>query len=389
MNVVEGKELENNYRKSRRINKEICNMEKIDGIHSAEVSEESKKVAEQQEPRWLFVCGEKGKYTLSDMDGNPFSFSYRDECITEMYQIETITACDGDDTILGYKYQLTENGQWGFISKGFLQFVYPVYDDIVAIEDGCGMCVAAYHCQNEQVSINISSEFYLGNMVSEHRLVEILDMYGEYPVPNCFKYLPKSQFVPTEHATIERNYLENTGVILYRPDKDGPMAVLNYRGPEGWTQITLYWGKNIILGRKPLGEGIRIPALDFSFASCCNITKAEELDCKVERCVYGSIYIVEKCERYAIASVADYKTLDIQYETPFDFTDIRRLSVGDCFCVEKAGKKGVCKLFCHEENPLIIPCEYEKIEVNAYNNIVCEKNGVAREFSSEDGSLME
>ncbi len=225
--------------------------------------------------KWLFVCGEEGKYFLTDENSEPFYFECNNETVKVMYDVREIRSCDKENTLLGYKYRLTENGKWGFMSMGFIQFIYPVYDDIIPIECEEGFAVVAYQSENGKVSVNISKSVYLGNMIREHRLVEIDVMYDEETPPLCFRYLPEEEFTPTERAAIEYDYLKNTGITLYRADKDKPVAALNYRSPDGRKTSMLYWNGKEIEVKDSLGNVKRVSTPDFGFDSCCAVLNAE------------------------------------------------------------------------------------------------------------------
>lgn len=221
--------------------------------------------------RWISICGEQGRYTLiDDEDGETVSFlctdGYETITVSEMNAIDPITEPDSEET-MGYKYQLRDGGKWGFISKGFLQFVYPIFEDIVAINSNEGFCLAAYaDAGSEKIDISFSKDFQFANMHREHRLLDIEYMYSEEQNINCFRNVNKEDFLPTEEAIVERDTVDCGRVTFYKPLVDAKKALVNNANGEGFKQILFKLEGKILCNTY---SHLRIPATGLNFQSCC------------------------------------------------------------------------------------------------------------------------
>lgn len=346
--------------------------------------------------RWILICGAEGKYTLADAEnGEPVGFTCSDGIenvtVTEMYNIVPINGifC-GEEETLGYKFQLYQGGQWGFISKGYLQFIYPIFEDIVVVNSNEGLCLFAYaNAGNGLINISISREFHCVNMHSEHRLVDIEYMYGEEPNSNCFRNVSKEDFLPQADAKVVRDSYDCGHVTFYKPSGDAVVALMNGVLEGSFGTIILKLKDKILYAYRNHSSKWRIPAWEVSIDTACKILEADKLGYSVETNIENStIYIVEREGYYAIVSI-DLQTLKINhYETPFAFTKIEKGRYRDCFYVEQFGKKGVYKLYSHG-SPYLIPCEYESIELNHAENFVVKRMGKVGVISSVHGGWIE
>lgn len=348
-------------------------MDKLDKIHSgeltadeaweSELTEFAEEKNETEAPRWLEICGEKGHYTLRDENGEPFSFEilngFEYETVTEMYDIQTLIF-DGD--ILGYKYQRIEGGRWGFISKGFLQFLAPRFEDIFLINTNDGICPASLEKNSlavldTRIHVCISRECYCGNLYSEHRLFE--EGYISESNPNCFMNLDKNSYTPKPSAKIESGSSEKGPVILYKPSENSEIGKLKYVDETGsFVQDEVHL-KDYMLSIKKLGmDTKKVPADELTIKACCNLLNCDNLGCCVKEHLTLDCYIVEKERYYAIARI-NCTNMNISLVTPYAFTNVG--PVENCtgaFYIERFGKKGVVNLV----GVYLVPCEYESVE---------------------------
>lgn len=365
------------------------------------------EISLEEEPEFyenaLMVQKTDEGYVLCDKDtGEPVTFTCNDGTemreISVMYSIEPLEYtkdfgtdellfedADGEKRTAGYRYQLEKDGKWGFISEHFAHFVYPIYVDILITKQGA---VIGYYMEsnlNITVSVAHSREYTsLDNFSLYDKVLHgpeykyaVSDNPRElYMLRNVHPaYLPKKgvliSSIEEDLTTIGVAYafdqfssnMSNRGIYKC---KDKTNSSFPY-GTQFYTKyqkgfITLegenFWGHTWIR---------KVPAAGSDAAYCKAAYEWEPVDGIEYVGILDSYLYIAKKEGYyglVIYNTSEHKLKE--YETPFAFTNIQKIS-DDCCLVERFGKKGV---YNYKTHTYLVPCEYEKVEMDAGHFVV-------------------
>lgn len=268
-----------------------------------------------------------------------------------------------------YKYRLTPDGKWGYISPKFAQILEPQYEDILVSGDGFNERIVAWsealHLSDDDESRRINVEFSLNVTYkpSDEQDVWLPDMF----------FRPGNSFITTD-----RKYIPTASALLYH---DGEADITLYRAssesnesvvihplpgtmPIHWTALSLS-GTLMLLGN---GTKIDVPCSDSDgssiLAACRRAFDPQPLDFEVGVCLaegeYGvNTYVVRKDGWCAIAKVSVGETVELrELLTPYAFTEIIPAGFEGFARVDRFGRLGVFKLDNHR---YVVPCEYEMI----------------------------
>ena len=344
---------------------------------------ENNLIIEKTDEGYILCDAETGEQvTFECSDGN------ENKQISVMYNIEhlqydedtEISPYSGSELALkapqGYRYQLEKDGKWGFISEHFAHFVYPVYFYININDDG--EVVGYYYTSESEITISVAHPVNYTSLDNYSEYDKVLhgaevkygyiDKYKDFyllrDVPES--YAPIGDFAVTyvqdDYSTVGIAYAADTDLLntqrkgIYKCKCKDDSAFSYNRQYDAQ-----YKDGFIILENKGIFGGEKIkkaPAMSFNAKFCDIALKWEDTDgIQYVSMIGESLYIAKKEGYYGVVKYnPDNKTLD--YETPFAFTNIQKLTDIN-WLVDRFGKKGVYNILLHS---YVVPCQYEKIE---------------------------
>ena len=376
----------------------------------------SRKLGEGLPVRNCTLATKGGKTSFYDEDANAFvSLTCADGenelCLDSFYACEELEF-EGLYTF-GYKYKLSEEGKWGYISCRFTQILPPTYEDILVSSnpESCLIGIVSERADSDTIDLHFSGSV-------SHPEIDGEDTW--MPVPSeqasrIFAGYPRSVYYPETDAVYAESRQEKhetdelsmfslseraTFDALYLPKQDSSFGCFQHISEIGCRvaeAIVRY--SNGLFTMKQYGSGKQstvAPASELSLSLCSEIfagskKEYETIDCLVltksdnewEEPTLGT-YVIRKDGYYAVAQ------LDVTFNrarmerllTPFAFTKITAAE-GSQVLVDRFGKKGI---FDWSREEYIIPCEYESIKtISGFLSwsYQVEKAGFTGEISSD------
>lgn len=290
-------------------------------------------------------------------------------------------------TLMGFRYQMEENGKWGFISRHLANVTPAVYDDIIAVKD---LVVAVVNHSGEQMDLTISIEVENArNGETDYRLPPMLPDGLVYPVyKNVAGYLPRFD------AIFEETRMEDgTNAFLYRSSAKLDYGLFQMVSPDKRCITCAPVYRDGMLSEDIFTDGI--PANGVTLEHCLRLfTNSDDL--YAPSCLYppnrtdsdGStgVYQIRKDGFWALAEL-DVRSKPVirKLLTPLAYTMIHFPDSWpeDWLLVERFGKKGV---YHWRASQFLLACEYDSITYGKQTfTAVC--GGMIRTFD-RDGRLI-
>ena len=359
-------------------------------------------VADRRKPRFLTPRQENGVWRFYQEDtGEQVVLQtglYEDgQELSDLLCLEELR--DGENTLLGYRYRLEEQGKWGFISPYFLSVTEPIYDWVLPLVQnrygyirGVALLQDVSEKDKPQLLIKVTQELEYSAedeaALREEPLVEYcvepMEISGESFLwnghfdaealsPWCFQdILHQRLLVGISAASCDRAAMDQSGMLSVQNKTlylEHQRAADCYRLPLAVEQDN---AAEAFEAYGTLLEELRKGAYRQKLGSA----EVEEQGFMILRHQgWESITAVEKeGNGFPLAPVLVQKT-------PEAFTSVEYLGDG-CFLVDRFGKKGVYD-GKHDSYP--VPCDYEKIERRDDGSFEVERMGF-RGSICRDGS---
>lgn len=352
-------------------------------------AEEELEMMDYPEGKSISIASKNGKNVLYDETEEKFlsievEIDGNKEAVSEFYSLEQLTFKyeefeEEKEIVSGFRYKLSENGKFGYISQYFTQVTAPIYDDILLADKAgfFGASVFAWYGEEDEWGDNYIIHCSKG--------YGVYDNEGNY---NTDEWLPSESNKGFEITVYDKDYLPQSTasisgldnfsfqndkkLIYYSPYAGSQKAVVILPDEDNRKILFSYSDGFITDGRTER------PAQSLSALACRNFLEDDKAEIKVNRFVkkrfLSSVYIARNkdgyyalCEICANGSVESYNLI-----TPFAFTDISVLHETEndeiYMLADRFGKKGV---FTWDDlsAKYIIPCEYESISCDNITTI--------------------
>lgn len=361
---------------------------------TSDIEEEEEEFAEMEytQVKHISIASKNGKSVLYDEDEDKFlsieiEVDGKKETVSEFYSLEQMRFDyeffdEKKEFVSGFKYQLSENGKFGYISQYFTQVTAPVYDEIIYSKTELFMprVFAWYKTDGDEWDDDyiIHCAGYIsvydseGNLLNEEVFpTDSNDKGFEIKVYNK-DYLPQSSAFIEGLEKFGFNIDKN--IIYYSPYNESQKAIV-ILPDEDFRRIEFSYSDGFITD----GRTER-PAQKLDVISCKNFLEDDKCEIKVEKFItksFGSsVYVAKNKEGYyALCDImANGRIESYNLITPFAFTDISILHVtenGEIYMLaDQFGKKGVfTRVEFGNRAKYIIPCEYESIKVDFISTI--------------------
>jgi len=344
------------------------------------------------------LATKNGKLCFYDEDSQKFITLYCKKG-SELLPLDGMVTCEpllnAYEEHMGHKYQMTEGGKWGYISKYFAQITEPKFEDIVVATDAWDNNILfAYRNHEEDANFNPFAE-----EDSENEKEATFDLfysrvatYSEDSLKDHWFVLAPDfsdvdeRFKPNQFTKLDIETDENgNSAILYKAYHAATTALCNIKTDDNWQAepwAVTYSEPSLYMKNVKTGKTLEYPCTCFDAGACLRALAPMDLDFEMRniwKISHKDSYVAIICREgyYALAEMelADIPKIN-KMLTPFAFTAISKLS-SDQILLDRFGKKGVYDI--HDET-YIISCDYEKITRN-YNSYSVFRMGFVGEIN--------
>lgn len=372
---------------------DVVNDIKLIPQSETEAEEEEIDETERPEAKHISIALKNGKSVLYDEDTEKFlsieiEVDGNKETVSEFYSLEQLKLKfeefeEEKEIVSGFKYQLCENGKFGYISQYFTQVIPPIYEDIL-ISQMTGFFAASVFAWYKTEGEDWGDDY-------------IIHCSGSVSVYDSEGFLFNDELLPEENSNIgceikaygddwiPQNTAHISGLGCFMPQLDKKMI---YYSPsaesknaivilpdEDYRRITFSYSDGFLTDGR-----MSRPAQSLNALACRNFLEDDETEIKpeifVKKSFLNNVYVAKNkdgyygvCEINANGKIQSYNLI-----TPFAFTEISVLHKTEndeiYMLADRFGKKGV---FTWESfgnrAKYIIPCEYETISCDNVSTI--------------------
>lgn len=342
----------------------------------------------------VFQTDDNGLISIFNPDENqPMSFTIEKEYevleFDKFYSVEAINRKDFDenfesiDVPIAYKYQLEENGKFGFFNVEFSQVIPPMFKDVILT--------------NEQRLIAWDQRGF-GDLLDEEKKYGFYFNKTEWGFAQDkldTTFVCEANYVglpePTAEVMVSKSSEET--YVCYIPDRVLPRGLVFFEKQSNPLERTpvltgrqVYAREGILKGEESkrqlaIETNEEYPDGWIHWEDCKKLYFGDEPAYRaVSKTSFTNYYVVEKEGYYALAKLHAPKVFydngkEMIFEellTPYAFTDIRDGNQHQVI-VDRFGKKGVFDMVAKE---YVIPCEYEFVRKEINGDYIVKKAGL-------------
>ena len=369
-------------------------------------------IAGENEPKNYSFVTRKDEHCIFDEDQNCFtSLTYRDEWnepvtfeVVHAYEILKHTNEEGDTEEYGWKYQLEENGEWGWISNDFKYVLRPQFKNFVfagGVSHPYMLAIKPYG-----MWIYLSEE---GTLINLHLLHEGIHENAIFDIDFMYKEFHEEGNVYEALISSKGEYSENLYYVEFSKNdvlscraydlKDGLLKTENKSAIMGAFDLDAYhalkWYDTInlfgTLEDKPvyavekdfywalfMGDEQLTPYAFTSIEAICSDREFEPYE-KIDKKPYLNL---QQFGRYGLYNLKKKEyALPCEYDRPFN----TRYGSEWYFWLHKNGKVG---LYSPKADKIVLSCEYDMIYTETTHQFDPVKNGKVGLFVTETNKLV-